>query len=98
MGSPPRRGPRRRMAHRPTIYPAPAERAGRVGRGRRRAMAKVVSVNVGLPRTVEWMGTRVTTSIFKEPVAGPVRLRPHNLDGDRQSDLSVHGGPDKAVY
>jgi MOSC domain-containing protein YiiM len=61
-------------------------------------MAKVVSVNVGLPRKVEWMGTRVTTSIFKEPVAGPVRLRLDNLDGDRQSDLSVHGGPDKAVY
>jgi len=61
-------------------------------------MAKVLSVNVGLPRKVKWMGTRVTTSIFKEPVAGPVRLRPHNLDGDRQSDLSVHGGPDKAVY
>lgn len=61
-------------------------------------MAKVVSVNVGLPRKVEWMGVRVTTSVFKEPVAGPVRLRLHNLDGDRQSDLSVHGGPDKAVY
>lgn len=61
-------------------------------------MAKVVSVNVGLPRKVEWMGALVTTSIFKEPVAGPVRLRPHNLDGDQQSDLSVHGGPDKAVY
>ncbi len=61
-------------------------------------MAKVVSVNVGLPRKLEWMGVEVTTSIFKAPAAGPVRLRPHNLDGDRQSDLSVHGGPDKAVY
>ncbi len=61
-------------------------------------MAKVVSLNVGLPRKVTWAGTEVTTSIFKDPVAGPVRLRPHNLDGDRQSDLSVHGGPAKAVY
>ncbi len=61
-------------------------------------MAKVVSVNVGLPRKARWMGVEITTSIFKEPVAGPVRLRPHNLDGDRQSDLSLHGGPNKAVY
>ena len=38
------------------------------------------------------------TSIFKEPVAGSVRARTLNLDGDEQSDLSVHGGPDKAVY
>ena len=38
------------------------------------------------------------TSIWKDPVEGPVRVGPLNLDGDRQSDLSVHGGPDKAVY
>jgi len=44
------------------------------------------------------MGVPVATSIFKNPVAGPVRLRTGNLDGDRQADLSVHGGPDKAVY
>ncbi len=59
---------------------------------------RVVSVNVGMPREVTWKGRRVTTSIFKEPVAGRVRLRTLNLDGDRQSDLSVHGGPTKAVY
>ena len=59
---------------------------------------RVLSVNVGLPREIEWQGEVVRTSIFKEPVAGPVRLGPTNLDGDRQSDLSVHGGPDKAVY
>jgi MOSC domain-containing protein YiiM len=40
----------------------------------------------------------VLTSIFKEPVSGPVPLRRHNLDGDAQADLTVHGGPDKAVY
>lgn len=59
---------------------------------------KLVSVNVGLPRSVEWNGQTVTTGIFKEPVEGRVWLRALNLDGDRQADLSVHGGPDKAVY
>ena len=59
---------------------------------------KLVSVNVGLPREVKWKGRVVTTGIFKEPVAGDVRVRTLNLDGDRQADLSVHGGPDKAVY
>lgn len=43
-------------------------------------------------------GEPVSTGIFKEPVAGRVMLRTLNLDGDRQADLSVHGGPDKAVY
>jgi MOSC domain-containing protein YiiM len=59
---------------------------------------KIVSVNVSLPREVEWRGERVRTSIWKSPVAGRVRVRAENLDGDRQSDLSVHGGVDKAVY
>jgi MOSC domain-containing protein YiiM len=59
---------------------------------------RVLSVNVGLPREVSWRGKRVTTGIFKEPVAGPVPIRTLNLDGDRQADLRVHGGPDKAVY
>ncbi len=58
----------------------------------------VVSVNVGLPRIVEWRGEFVSTGIFKEPVAGRVAVRRLNLDGDRQADLSVHGGPAKAVY
>lgn len=61
------------------------------------AMA-VVSVNVGLPRVVEWKGKAVSTGIFKEPVAGRVAVRRLNLDGDRQADLSVHGGRDKAIY
>ena len=58
----------------------------------------LVSVNVGLPREVPFNGETVSTGIFKEPVAGVVRLRELNLDGDRQADLAVHGGWDKAAY
>jgi MOSC domain-containing protein YiiM len=58
----------------------------------------LISVNVGLPRVVMSNGDPVSTGIFKEPVAGRVMLRTLNLDGDRQADLSVHGGPSKAVY
>jgi MOSC domain-containing protein YiiM len=59
---------------------------------------KLVSVNTGLPREVSWHGRIVTTAIYKEPVAGRVALRKLNLDGDRQADLTVHGGEHKAVY
>lgn len=59
---------------------------------------KLVSVNTGLPREVAWHGRSVTTAIFKKPVEGRVALRKLNLDGDRQADLTVHGGEDKAVY
>jgi MOSC domain-containing protein YiiM len=59
---------------------------------------KLVSVNVGLPREVIWHGMNVTTGVFKEPVTGRVQLHMLNLDGDRQADLTVHGGKDKAVY
>lgn len=59
---------------------------------------KLLSVNVGLPREIEWKGKTVRTSIFKEPVAGEVRVSTLNVEGDQQSDLTVHGGPDKAVY
>ncbi len=59
---------------------------------------KLLSVNAGLPRDVVVNGKTVTTGIFKEPVQGRVILRSLNLDGDRQADLSVHGGADKAVY
>ncbi|TMH98759.1 MAG: MOSC domain-containing protein, partial [Betaproteobacteria bacterium] len=59
---------------------------------------KLLSINVGLPREVEWRGKAVRTSIFKAPVPGRVRVMRLNVDGDRQSDLSVHGGTDKAVY
>jgi len=59
---------------------------------------KLVSVNTGLPREVTWRGREVTTAIYKQPVEGRVALRRLNLDGDRQADLSVHGGEHKAVY
>jgi len=59
---------------------------------------KLVSLNVGLPREVVWHGINVTTGIFKQPVEGRVALRELNLDGDRQADLTVHGGAKKAVY
>jgi MOSC domain-containing protein YiiM len=59
---------------------------------------KLVSVNAGLPQEVMWHGRGVTTGIFKEPVVGRVALRTLNLDGDRQADLNVHGGVDKAAY
>ena len=59
---------------------------------------KLVSVNVGLPREVMWHGRPVTSGIFKQPVEGRVALRKLNLDGDRQADLTVHGGEYKAVY
>jgi MOSC domain-containing protein YiiM len=59
---------------------------------------KIVSLNVGEPREVLWHGQRVSTGIFKNPTASRIRLRKLNLDGDRQADLTVHGGEYKAVY
>ena len=59
---------------------------------------KLLSVNVGRPRAVMQDGDTVLTGIFKDPVKGRVILRTLNLDGDGQADLSVHGGPTKAVY
>src|SRR6185369_11270110 len=59
---------------------------------------KLISVHVGLPREIVYKGDAITTGIFKTPVAGRVRARRLNLDGDRQADLTVHGGAEKAVY
>jgi MOSC domain-containing protein YiiM len=59
---------------------------------------KLISINCGLPRQVVWHGMNVTTGIYKDPVKGRLALRKLNLDGDRQADLKVHGGADKAVY
>lgn len=59
---------------------------------------KLISVNVGRPRLVMSRGRTVSTGIFKEPVGGRIFLRELNLDGDRQADLTVHGGTSKAVY
>jgi MOSC domain-containing protein YiiM len=58
----------------------------------------LISVNVGLPREVVWHAQTVTTGIYKSPVQGPVTAHKLNLDGDRQADLSVHGGEHKAIY
>jgi MOSC domain-containing protein YiiM len=59
---------------------------------------KILSIQVGLPRVVQWQRRTVSTGIFKEAVQGPVLLRTLNLEGDRQADLTVHGGRQKAVY
>ena len=59
---------------------------------------RIVSINVGIPREVFHGGKILRTGIFKEPVHGSVYLKTLNLQGDRQADLSVHGGPSKAVY
>jgi MOSC domain-containing protein YiiM len=59
---------------------------------------KILSVNVGLPRLVGYNGGPVSTAIFKDPVEGVVSVNSLNLEGDRQADLSVHGGYYKAVY
>ncbi len=58
----------------------------------------LLSVNRSLPRTIEWQGQSVSTGIFKMPVTGQVAVNVDGLHGDGQADLSVHGGPDKAVY
>lgn len=59
---------------------------------------QVVSVNVGLPQEVTWKQMMVQTAIFKKPVSGQVRVEKLNLAGDKQADLTVHGGANKAVY
>ena len=58
---------------------------------------KVLSVNVGQPREIEWRGQMIRTSVFKTPVTGRVRIRPLNFDGDAQADLKSHGGEHKLV-
>ena len=60
-------------------------------------MARLLSVNVGLPRDVSWQGEKVFTSVWKEPVQGRGKVRRLNVDGDGQGDLSGHGGEHRAV-
>ena len=62
------------------------------------SLMQVMSVNVGVPREVVWKGRTVVTGIFKEAVEGRIAVRRLNLEGDRQADLTVHGGPEKAIY
>jgi len=61
-------------------------------------MASVISVNVGMSRDVDWRGKKVTTAIWKEPVAGPVRVGRLGADGDQQADLIGHGGEQRALF
>jgi ferredoxin-NADP reductase/MOSC domain-containing protein YiiM len=60
-------------------------------------MARLLSINVGLPRDVEWRGEKVHTAIWKQPVQGRVTVRRLNLEGDGQGDLAGHGGEHRAV-
>ena len=59
---------------------------------------KLLSIQIGTPKQVSYNGREVLTSFFKTPIAGPVRINRFNIEGDEQSDLSVHGGANKAVY
>src|SRR5690348_1002626 len=61
-------------------------------------MARLLSVNVGLPRDIEWKGRTVHTAIWKSPVRGRCRVSQLNLDGDGQGDLAGHGGEQRAVF
>src|SRR4051794_24647069 len=59
---------------------------------------KVVSLQVGRTGTLQWRGKLVRSAIGKDPVGGhPIRLGPEGFEGDEQADLTLHGGPDKAV-
>src|SRR5580698_8838816 len=77
-----------------------APRVCRLARAHRRGgvMARLLSLNVGLPRDVAWQGRTVHTGIWKEPVQGRRIARRLNIDGDGQGDLAVHGGEHRAVF
>ncbi|MEV6602985.1 MOSC and FAD-binding oxidoreductase domain-containing protein [Kutzneria sp. NPDC051319] len=60
-------------------------------------MARLLSLNVGMPKDVPWQGRTVHTGIFKHPVEGPRMARTLNVDGDGQGDLGGHGGEQRAV-
>jgi MOSC domain-containing protein YiiM len=61
-------------------------------------MARLLSVNIGLPRDIEWRGRTVHTAILKAPVRGCCRVGRPNLDGDGQGDLAGHGGEQRAIF
>src|ERR1700752_522194 len=73
-------------SQRPRVAPPPAP------------MARLLSVNVGLPRDIAWKGRTVHTGIWKDPVQGRCRVGWLNLDGDGQGDLHGHGGEQRAVF
>ncbi len=57
-----------------------------------------LSVNVGVPKDVPWLGKTVFTGVFKDPTTGPGRVSKLNVDGDGQGDLAGHGGEQRAVF
>ena len=61
-------------------------------------MARLLSINVGLPRDVAWNGRIVRTGVWKSPVAGACRVGRLQLEGDGQGDLAAHGGEHRAVF
>ena len=61
-------------------------------------MARLLSVNVGLPREIEWRGRIVRTAIWKEPIQGRRGVKRLNVEGDGQADLGGHGGEQRAVF
>src|ERR1700739_5091287 len=61
-------------------------------------MARLLSVNVGLPRDITWQGKTVHTGVWKAPITGPRMVRRLNVDGDGQGDMTGHGGEHRAVF
>ena len=61
-------------------------------------MARLLSVNAGLPRDIEWQGKTVHTAVWKTPVQGRRMTRRLNIDGDGQGDLAGHGGEHRVVF
>jgi MOSC domain-containing protein YiiM len=59
---------------------------------------KILAISVGQPVAVQWDGREIMTSIYKSAISTPAQVRTNNIEGDRQADLTVHGGRDKAVY
>src|SRR5206468_5578507 len=61
-------------------------------------MARLLWVNIGVPRDIQWKGRTVPTGIWKDPVRDSCRVGRLNLDGDGQGDLAGHGGEQRAVF
>src|SRR5690242_1594126 len=86
------------MVHGSYVCGLASDRRRILFQGGRSSMARLLSVNVGLPRDIQWKGRTVHTGIWKNPVAGRCKVRRLNLDGDGQGDLAGHGGEHRAVF
>jgi ferredoxin-NADP reductase/MOSC domain-containing protein YiiM/ferredoxin len=82
----------------PAIAPAPQSERVEPNQAAAQPVGTLLSVNVGLPKNVPWLGRTVFTGVFKDPVSGPRRVRRLNVDGDGQGDLTGHGGEQRAVF